>query len=107
MKIFQTLQEPLSFMSKPSNHSEIPQIPPEPHEKIVLPLKAFRAISFDSKLRFFVILASKFSEFVTLSILAFIHNKLVATLYLLIYFVLCIRKFCARDTVQGFPGASL
>jgi hypothetical protein len=54
-----------------------------------------------------VILAPKFSKFIALSILAFIHNKLVAALYLHVYCVLCIRKLRARAVVRGFPGASL
>jgi hypothetical protein len=46
-----------------------------------------------------MILAPKFSEFIALYILALIHNKLVVTLYLLVYCVLYVRKFCARTTV--------
>jgi hypothetical protein len=63
-------------------------------------------ISFDLELCVSVILAPKFSEFTALSILAFIHNKLFAALYLFVYCVLCIRKFCAGAAVRGFPGVS-
>jgi hypothetical protein len=54
-----------------------------------------------------MILAPKFSEFIAFCILSFIHNKLFDVLYLFIYCALCIRKFCVRAIVQGFPGASL
>jgi small basic protein len=48
-----------------------------------------------------MILAPKFSEFIALSILAFIHNKLVTALYLLVYCVLCVRKFHAGAAIRG------
>jgi hypothetical protein len=54
-----------------------------------------------------MMLEPKLLEFIILSILAFIHNKFVAALYLLVYCVHLIRKFRARAAVQGFPGASL
>jgi hypothetical protein len=54
-----------------------------------------------------MILAPNFSEFISLSILALIHNKLFDSLYLFVYCVPCVRKFCARAAVQGFLGASL
>jgi hypothetical protein len=99
-KNFQTPQEPLSFAPKPSNHSKDPRITPEPPKKIVLPLQV-------SKAPFYVILVPKFSEFITLSILAFIHNKLVAALYLFVYYMLCVWKFRAKAAVRRFLGASL
>jgi hypothetical protein len=54
-----------------------------------------------------MILAPKFSEFIALSILAFIHNILFAALYLFVYCVLCVMKFRAGAAIQGFLGASL
>jgi hypothetical protein len=54
-----------------------------------------------------MILAPKFLEFISLSIPAFIHNKLVATLYLFVDCVLCVMKFHARAAVRGFLGGSL
>jgi hypothetical protein len=50
-------------------------------------LKASRAHIFLSKAPFHMILALKFSEFIILSILAFIHNKLFSALY---FFVNCV-----------------
>jgi hypothetical protein len=54
-----------------------------------------------------MILAPKYSESIAPSILAFIHNTLFAALYLFVYCVLSVRKFCAGAAVRGFPGASL
>jgi hypothetical protein len=54
-------------------------------------LKLPKPISFDPELRFRMILAPKFLELITLSILAFIHNKLFAALYLFAYCVLASR----------------
>jgi hypothetical protein len=54
-----------------------------------------------------MILVPKFSEFITLSILAFIHNRLFVALYSFVCCVLYIKKFHAGAAVRGFPGTSL
>jgi hypothetical protein len=56
---------------------------------------------------FSVILVPKFSEFITLSILAFIHNNFLLHCIYSGYCVLCVRKFQARAVVRGFLGASI
>jgi hypothetical protein len=48
--------------------------------------------------------AAKFSEFIALSIHAFIDNKCLLHCIYLVYYVIFNRKFCSRTTVQGFPG---
>lgn len=49
-----------------------------------------------------MILASKFSEFITLSILAFIHNKLFPVLYLFVYCVLAFVNFVLEPLFKDF-----
>jgi hypothetical protein len=97
----------LSFAPKPSNHSKKSQNYPKTSWKDRFPLQASKAHILWSKAPFSVIFVSKFSEFIALSIIAFIHNKLIAALYLFVFCVICVRKFHARAVVWGFLGASL
>jgi hypothetical protein len=95
------------FCAKPLQPLQNSRKPQNTPEKTVLPLKAFIAHIFRSKALFSVILTLRFIAFTILSILAFIHNKLLAALYLFVYCVLCVRKLRAEATVCGFPRASL
>jgi hypothetical protein len=49
-----------------------------------------------------VTLASKFSEFLILSIHAFIHNKLLAALYLFVYCVLALGNSMPEPLFEDF-----
>jgi hypothetical protein len=49
-----------------------------------------------------MILAPKFSEFIALSILAFIQNKLFAALYLFVYCVLVLGNFVPEPLFEDF-----
>jgi hypothetical protein len=83
----QTAQEPLSFAPRPSNQSKNYRFATKPPAKTVLPLKASKAHIFWSRAPFHMILAPKFSEFIALSIPAFIHNNcLLHCIYLSIVF---------------------
>jgi hypothetical protein len=75
LKILKISQEPLSFAPRPSSHSKILETPPEPHEMTVLPLMISKVYIFWSGAPFSVILVPKFSKFIALSFLTFIHNN--------------------------------